>query len=44
MAKSLQDIMSEEGAMSPTRAFELMQPICAGHRRRAPAKRSCIAI
>src|SRR5947209_1679423 len=27
---SLQDIMSEEGAMSPTRAFELMQPICAG--------------
>src|SRR5207244_10240797 len=28
--KSLQDIMSEEGAMSPTRAFELMQPICAG--------------
>src|SRR6266446_325176 len=28
--KSLQDIMSEEGAMSPTRAFELMQPVCAG--------------
>jgi formylglycine-generating enzyme required for sulfatase activity/serine/threonine protein kinase len=28
--KSLQDIMGEEGAMSPTRAFELMQPICAG--------------
>ncbi|HLR05673.1 MAG TPA: SUMF1/EgtB/PvdO family nonheme iron enzyme [Pyrinomonadaceae bacterium] len=28
--RSLQDIMSEEGAMSPTRAFELMQPICAG--------------
>ena len=28
--KSLQDIMTEEGAMSPTRAFELMQPICAG--------------
>jgi len=27
---SLQDIMSEEGAMSPLRAFELMQPICAG--------------
>src|SRR3989440_9821240 len=28
--KSLQDIMAEEGAMSPLRAFELMQPICAG--------------
>src|SRR6266704_5459376 len=28
--KSLQDIMAEEGAMSPVRAFELMQPICAG--------------
>lgn len=28
--KSLQDIMSEEGAMGPARAFELMQPICAG--------------
>src|SRR5215510_5345069 len=28
--KSLQDIMGEEGAMPPTRAFELMQPICAG--------------
>ena len=28
--KSLQDIMAEEGAMPPTRAFELMQPICAG--------------
>src|SRR5258706_2855156 len=28
--KSLQDIMGEEGAMSPTRAYELMQPICAG--------------
>lgn len=28
--KSLQDVMSEEGAMSPLRAFELMQPICAG--------------
>jgi serine/threonine-protein kinase len=28
--KSLQDIMAEEGAMSPMRAFELMQPICAG--------------
>lgn len=28
--KSLQDIMAEEGAMPPMRAFELMQPICAG--------------
>ena len=28
--KSLQDIMGEEGAMSPLRAFELMAPICAG--------------
>ena len=28
--KSLQDIMSEEGAMPPLRAFELIQPICAG--------------
>ncbi len=28
--KSLQDIMAEEGAMSAMRAFELMQPICAG--------------
>ncbi len=28
--KSLQDLMSEEGAMGPVRAFELMQPICAG--------------
>jgi serine/threonine-protein kinase len=28
--KSLQDLMGEEGAMSPLRAFELMQPICAG--------------
>ena len=28
--KSLQDIMAEEGAMSPLRAFELMQPICGG--------------
>lgn len=28
--KSLQDLMSEDGAMSPVRAFELMQPICAG--------------
>ena len=28
--KSLQDIMAEEGAMSPLRAFELIQPICAG--------------
>lgn len=28
--KSLQDIMADEGAMPPMRAFELMQPICAG--------------
>src|SRR3954462_5311293 len=28
--KSLQDVMSEDGAMSPMRAFELMAPICAG--------------
>jgi serine/threonine protein kinase len=28
--KSLQDLMAEEGAMGPVRAFELMQPICAG--------------
>src|SRR6266853_3610678 len=28
--RSLQDIMAEEGAMSPLRAFELMQPICGG--------------
>ncbi|HVS20986.1 MAG TPA: SUMF1/EgtB/PvdO family nonheme iron enzyme, partial [Pyrinomonadaceae bacterium] len=28
--KSLQDIMAEENAMAPARAFELMQPICAG--------------
>ena len=28
--KSLQDIMAEEGAMPPLRAFELIQPICAG--------------
>jgi eukaryotic-like serine/threonine-protein kinase len=28
--KSLQDIMAEDGAMSPLRAFELMQPICGG--------------
>lgn len=28
--KSLQDVMSEDGAMAPMRAFELMQPICAG--------------
>ncbi len=27
---SLQEIMAEEGAMSPLRAFELIQPICAG--------------
>src|SRR5499433_2220746 len=28
--KSLQEILAEEGAMGPVRAFELMQPICAG--------------
>src|ERR671926_949873 len=28
--KSLQDIMAEEGPMKPERAWELMQPICAG--------------
>src|SRR6267142_1335884 len=28
--RSLQDIMSDEGAMTPMRAFELIQPICAG--------------
>jgi serine/threonine-protein kinase len=28
--KSLQEIMADEGAMSPLRAFELIQPICAG--------------
>src|SRR2546422_1407610 len=28
--KSLQDLMSDEGAMPSMRAFELMQPICAG--------------
>jgi formylglycine-generating enzyme required for sulfatase activity len=28
--KSLQEIMTEEGVMPPARAFELMQPICAG--------------
>jgi len=28
--KSLQEIMAEDGAMSPVRAFELMQPICGG--------------
>ena len=28
--KSLQEIMAEEGAMGPARAFELMQPICGG--------------
>jgi formylglycine-generating enzyme required for sulfatase activity len=27
---SLQEIMAEEGAMSPLRAFELIQPVCAG--------------
>src|SRR6266403_3267675 len=28
--RSLQEIMADEGAMSPMRAFELIQPICAG--------------
>jgi formylglycine-generating enzyme required for sulfatase activity len=28
--RSLQDIMADEGAMPPRRAFELIQPICAG--------------
>jgi serine/threonine protein kinase len=28
--KSLQEVMSAEGAMGPVRAFEIMQPICAG--------------
>src|SRR5947209_16837479 len=28
--RSLQDIMADEGAMPPLRAFELIQPICAG--------------
>ncbi|MDX6288833.1 MAG: eukaryotic-like serine/threonine-protein kinase [Blastocatellia bacterium] len=28
--RSLQDIMTDEGAMAPMRAFELIQPICAG--------------
>ncbi|MDX6384239.1 MAG: eukaryotic-like serine/threonine-protein kinase [Blastocatellia bacterium] len=28
--RSLQEIMAEEGAMPPMRAFELIQPICAG--------------
>jgi formylglycine-generating enzyme required for sulfatase activity/serine/threonine protein kinase len=28
--ESLQDIMADEGAMPPMRAFELIQPICAG--------------
>ena len=28
--KSLQDLMAEENAMGPVRAFELMQPICSG--------------
>src|SRR6266436_4944839 len=36
--KSLQDIMAAEGPMSPVRALELMEPICAGiaaaHRQR----------
>jgi serine/threonine-protein kinase len=28
--RSLQEIMADEGAMPPMRAFELIQPICAG--------------
>jgi serine/threonine protein kinase/formylglycine-generating enzyme required for sulfatase activity len=28
--RSLQEVMSEEGTMGPVRAFEMMQPICAG--------------
>jgi serine/threonine-protein kinase len=28
--KSLQEVMSAEGAMGPVRAFEIMQPICSG--------------
>src|SRR5437762_5203113 len=28
--KSLQELMADEGAMPPMRAFELIQPICAG--------------
>src|SRR5690349_24425134 len=28
--RSLQEILAEEGAIGPVRAFELMQPICAG--------------
>ncbi len=28
--QSLQEILAEEGAIGPVRAFELMQPICAG--------------
>jgi eukaryotic-like serine/threonine-protein kinase len=28
--KSLQEVMADEGAMPPMRAFELIQPICAG--------------
>ena len=28
--KSLQELMSDEGAMGPVRAFEIMQPICLG--------------
>src|SRR4030095_4254537 len=28
--KSVQDLMAEENAMGPVRAFELMQPICSG--------------
>jgi len=28
--ESLQDVLAAEGAMSPTRAYELMAPVCAG--------------
>jgi serine/threonine-protein kinase len=28
--QSLQEVLAEEGAMGPARAFEMMQPICAG--------------
>ena len=35
--KSLQDLMAEEGAMSPVRAFELMHADLRGYRRSTPA-------
>ena len=35
--RSLQDIMADEGAMPPMRAFELIQPICAGIAAAPPA-------